>query len=243
MNGVGAGAEPGMTHVVVGSRPWCEGAFVKLARTLPGRWVFIQRREDLTFDYLSALEARYVWVLHWSWKVPPEITERFECVAFHMADLPYGRGGSPLQNLILRGHTTTRLAAFRLTDTLDAGPVYLKEDLSLDGAAEAIYTRASGVAADMICRILREGRRPVPQTGEEVVFLRRTPAESRIDRVSDLRELYDFIRMLDATGYPRAFFEHEGFRFEFGDAALSADSIQASVRITRSPQSTADRRA
>ncbi len=27
---------------------------------------------------------------------------KFECVCFHMTDVPYGRGGSPLQNLIIR---------------------------------------------------------------------------------------------------------------------------------------------
>ena len=31
-----------------------------------------------------------------------EIHENYKCIIFHMTDLPFGRGGSPLQNLISR---------------------------------------------------------------------------------------------------------------------------------------------
>ena len=57
--------------------------------------------EDLTPERLASLDPRYVFFLHWSWKIPAEIHTRFECVIFHMSDVPYGRGGSPLQNLIV----------------------------------------------------------------------------------------------------------------------------------------------
>lgn len=32
---------------------------------------------------------------------------------FHMTNFPYGRGGSPLQNLMKRGHHTTTITALR----------------------------------------------------------------------------------------------------------------------------------
>ena len=44
-----------------------------------------------------------------------------------MTDLPYGRGGSPLQNLILKGKKTTKITAFKMIDKIDAGPIYLKK--------------------------------------------------------------------------------------------------------------------
>jgi len=37
------------------------------------------------------------------WIILKEIFENYEIILFHMTDLPYGRGGSPLQNLIVRG--------------------------------------------------------------------------------------------------------------------------------------------
>jgi len=55
-----------------------------------------------------------------------------------MTYMPYGRGGSPLQNLIVRGYRHTKLTALRMVEEFDAGPVYLKEDLCLEGNAEEI---------------------------------------------------------------------------------------------------------
>jgi len=141
-------------------------------------------------------------------------------------------GGSPLQNLIVRGHRHTKLTALRMAHDFDAGPVYLKEDLSLEGNAEEIYIRATQLAAKMIGQILKEQPEPVPQTGEATVFKRRKPAESNIPGLNSLQALHDFVRMLDAEGYPHAFLEYKGFRYEFNRAALYDGRIVADVRIT-----------
>ena len=99
--------------------------------------------------------------------------DKYECVAFHMTDLPFGRGGSPLQNLILRGFKETVITAFRVTDEWDAGPIYLKRPLSLEGTAQEIFDRASRIIYnDMIPFILMNDIVPAPQTGEVVVFHR-----------------------------------------------------------------------
>jgi methionyl-tRNA formyltransferase len=110
---------------------------------------------------------------YYSWKIPKETHERYECIAFHMTDLPFGRGGSPLQNLILRGFTETVITAFRVTDEWDAGPIYLKRPLSLDGTAQEIFDRASKIIYnDMIPFILMNDIIPTPQEGEVVLFHR-----------------------------------------------------------------------
>ena len=64
---------------------------------------------------------------------------------FHITDLPYGRGGSPLQNLIERGYSSTKLTALRCTADLDAGPIYSQEVLNLAGTAEEIFLRADAL--------------------------------------------------------------------------------------------------
>ncbi len=48
----------------------------------------------------------------------------FNCVVFHMTDLPFGRGGSPLQNLISRGIYKTKISAIKVVKEIDAGPIY-----------------------------------------------------------------------------------------------------------------------
>ncbi|MDP6419948.1 MAG: hypothetical protein QGI81_06725 [Pseudomonadales bacterium] len=217
--------------VIAGSHPWSRRVFDDVIRSFPGVWTFIERPENLTLESLRRLQPRLVFFLHWSWKVPSAITRGFECVGFHMTDLPYGRGGTPLQNLILRGHQTTKLSAFRLTEDLDAGPVYMKADFFLDGSAEAIYLRACHVAADMIRRLIEEPTVPQPQMGDPVIFKRRVPKESRLPESGTPDEVYDFIRMLDAEGYPRAFLDHGRFRLEFRDAMRSPEGVTARVRV------------
>ncbi len=87
-----------------------------------------------------------------------------------MTDLPFGRGGSPLQNLITRGVKSTKISALRCTDVLDGGPIYLKEELSLQGSAEDIYIRADSIIEKMIAAILLTNPEPLEQTGEVVFF-------------------------------------------------------------------------
>ena len=67
-----------------------------------------------------------------------------------MTDLPYSRGGSPLQNLILRGHQETQIIALRCVAELDAGPIYMKRPLSLEESAYEIFVRAADVVQEMI---------------------------------------------------------------------------------------------
>ena len=226
------------SHLVAGCHPWNREVFDRTIRGYPGRWHYVGSPEELTLEAVERLDPRYLFFLHWSWKVRSELVDAYECVAFHMTDLPYGRGGSPLQNLIRRGHRTTRLSAFRMTHDIDAGPIYMKESLALDGRAQEIYVRATELAARMIERIIREHPTPEPQEGEVVRFKRRKPAESAIPESGSARELFDFIRMLDSEGYPRAFIEHGGFRYEFGSARLDGERVSAEVTVT--PRAEAD---
>ncbi|HEX3144480.1 MAG TPA: hypothetical protein VHQ64_10960 [Pyrinomonadaceae bacterium] len=219
-------------YVVAGAKPWSREVFADTISKLPGEWRFVGGVDELKASVLESFKPRFVFFLHWLWKVPAEIFERFECICFHMTDVPYGRGGSPLQNLILRGHQQTKLTALKMVEDFDAGPVYLKTDLSLHGSAQEIYLRANRLAASMIEQIIKEHPEPSPQTGEPTIFRRRKPEESRVSELSSLETLYDFVRMLDADGYPHAFIEHAGFRFEFTKASFEPGRLVTSVNIS-----------
>jgi methionyl-tRNA formyltransferase len=222
------------TYMVCGYKSWNRASFDSIIVKYPGTWHFIDSKEKLTLDALKKVQPRYVFFLHWSWIVPEEILNAFECVNFHMTDLPYGRGGSPLQNLIMAGHREkTKLSAIRMVPELDAGPVYFKTDLSLEGTAQEVLTRQSDQSAKMIERMMQEEPEPVPQKGDVVVFERRTSEQSEIPELDSAQQLYDFIRMLDGEGYPRAFIEHGGHRYEFSDAELDGDTVQARVIVQK----------
>lgn len=219
-------------YIVVGAKAWNRKVFDDVVVHYPGEWHFIGERKSLTVEAITAIDPRYIFFLHWSWKVPAEIFSNYECVCFHMTDVPYGRGGSPLQNLIVRGHRKTKLTALRMVEDFDAGPVYLKRELCLEGNAEEIYIRASYLSAKMIGYIIEEEPVPQSQEGKPTIFKRRKPHQSKIPSLSDMQDLYDFIRMLDAEGYPKAFLEHEGFCYEFSRVSFYDGRLVADVKIT-----------
>jgi methionyl-tRNA formyltransferase len=103
-----------MNYAIATSRPWNEIMARRLQERTGHDFHLINRKDDLSLEKLSELKPRYIFFPHWSYIVPEEIFNSFECVIFHMTDLPYGRGGSPLQNLIQRGHRETKISALLL---------------------------------------------------------------------------------------------------------------------------------
>ncbi len=206
-----------------------------LVRRLPEYTIIrVRDKAELSERCLALQQAEKIFFPHWSWLIPEEIFSHHECIVFHMTDLPYGRGGSPLQNLIVRGHTQTQLSALRCTDVLDGGPVYLKRPLSLDGTAEQILMRAAAITEDLIVEICEKSPQPGPQEGQIVQFRRRQKDDGDIARLDDPREIFNHIRMLDADGYPPAFIEKGKLRLEFSNAELLDDKVQAMVTIRKS---------
>jgi len=223
------------TYVVALSTPFAIEEYRRRTVLLPGRWVLVTEKEQLTTKFLDEQNPRYVFFPHWSYHVPRSIHKRWECVCFHAADVPYGRGGTPIQNLIARGHRSTVLTALRMVEALDSGPVYLKRELSLEGLAEEIYLRIAKQAFDMIEEILELKHVPVQQSGEVVVFDRRTPEQSalQLEELEDEQQVFDFIRMLDAEGYPPAFLEIGEWVIEFKRPALRRTGVWTDAVIRR----------
>lgn len=194
----------------------------------------ITQKEQLTPARLQAATPRYVFFPHWSYVIPREIYSAFPCVVFHMTDLPYGRGGSPLQNLIVKGHTHTKLSAIRVAQGMDTGDIYAKEELDLQGTAEEILRRASGIIfSKMIPFMLEHDPVPVPQSGEVVEFRRRKPEDGRLLPDMDEKMIYDMIRMLDGEGYPNAFVELGGYTLRFHNAVFHNGEVSAQVRFEK----------
>lgn len=222
-----------MNVIIAYSRNWYREMRNELSQKHPEvSFHAIESPDELTFEKVSAMNPAYIFFPHWSHYIDASIYDNFETVIFHMTDLPFGRGGSPLQNLIAKGIYETKISALKCVEQLDAGPIYMKKSLSLDGNAEEIYLRASAVVSDMISEIVDKRPTPVEQEGEVVTFKRRTPEQSNIAGLEELHEVYDYIRMLDAEGYPHAFVEIGKFKFEFTRSSLKEGEILASVRIT-----------
>lgn len=222
-------------YIVVSDRPWSKQVFDQKISKLPGEWHFLVSLDHFGWETIQFVKPKYIFFLHWSQIVPKDIVEQYTCICFHPTALPYGRGGSPVQNMIFTGHEYTRVTMFKMTNKVDAGPWYDCRQLSLLGTAEEIYLRMAETAYCMIENLIRDS---APQfieqddREERVVFKRRKPEQSKVLEYFPLDDLFRFIQMLDAEGYPKAFFEYAGFRFELSRASLKTGRLLADVTIT-----------
>lgn len=178
--------------LVIGQRMWTHDAFDAVTRCWH-TWVTGAHRSDWSMLYvpssarreraidalveaLSETSPRYVFALHWHHRIPDELVDTFEFVNFHATPLPYGRGGSPIENMIARGHDSTVLTAHRMTHGIDDGPIYCQSGpISLSGDYDEICDRFIGPSARMMRRIARGACVAVPQVGEPLVFTRFSP--------------------------------------------------------------------
>ena len=222
-----------MNFILLSEKKWHCELFNNLSNQIPGSWKWIQCKKEFNFEELDIFKPDYIFIPHWSYIIPELIYSQFICIVFHMTDLPYGRGGSPLQNLIIRGHKMTKISAIKVDKGIDTGPVYLKMPLSLSGTAEEIFVRASKLIEIMIKSIINGNLVAIEQIGEPVLFVRRSPEDGDIANCENIDQVYDFIRMLDCEGYPNAFLELGKFRLEFNNAIINTDrTIISNVRIT-----------
>jgi len=221
-----------MVYVIVYNRPWCRNLAGQLEAKTSNTFIAIDNKKDLNWDHLDSINPDYIFFPHWSFIIPKEIYKNFNCVIFHMTDLPYGRGGSPLQNLIVRGHNDTMISAIQCVKEIDAGPVYLKKSLSLYGTAEEIFIRANHIIEKMIVEIIETNPQPLQQRGEITKFRRRKPEDGDLSRSKSIDEVFDYIRMLDADGYQPAFIRVGNYKIEFFRATKKIDAVHASVKVT-----------
>lgn len=224
------------TYIILSEKKWNQSLLQSLKEHEKSiNWILIDNKENFNINFLKQNNVSKIFIPHWSYIISEEIYSQFECIVFHMTDLPYGRGGSPLQNLIVLGHEATKISALRVVKELDAGPIYLKKDLSLLGTAKEIFIRANKIIEQMIVSIVSNGLKPKQQEGEIIKFKRRKPEDSNIVEIDDLVKVYDHIRMLDADGYPKAFLETLSLKLEFSNAQFNSNKeiLIANVRIVK----------
>ena len=222
-----------INYLFVSGKPWHDKIFLELKKNKKQNWYRIKDKSEFNLSFINKICPSKIFIPHWSYKISQEIWSNYECILFHMTDLPYGRGGSPLQNLITRGKTKTKISAIKINQEIDQGDIYIKKSLSLEGSARMIFERSSPIILNMINEIINTKIILKKQVGEVTYFSRRKEEQSDIKDIEELICVYDHIRMLDCEGYPNAFLETKNFKFFFKNASIENNEIQANVRIAK----------
>lgn len=219
--------------LMASTKHWHKPVFDRIVERSKTEGIFVSTHEEL----LQAVsEKNFSWVFfpHWSSIIPKEICEKINGVIFHSTPLPYGRGGSPIQNMIAADHTITKLSAIRLEETLDSGNILTQDDIPLTGTAEEIFLRSCYTIEEQCLRILSNQFTEHPQVGTPTYFKRRKPSDSNVSEqnFTSLLKIHDFIRMLDCENYPKAFLVNNNLRIEFSRSSLKNGKVIADAEIT-----------
>jgi methionyl-tRNA formyltransferase len=191
----------------------------------------IKKKDELTLATLDQFNPDLVFFPHWNWIVSNEIYEKYTCIVFHTAPLPFGRGGSPIQNLIKSGYTKSPVCALAMSEGIDSGPIYDQIDISLNGSLFEIFGRLNDVVNILIIRLICHLPKPKIQTGKVHLFKRLGHEDNEINHESDIEDFYDSIRMLDDPSYPNAYLNLENVCIEFSDPHRKSDELFCKVRI------------
>ncbi|WP_456449423.1 formyltransferase family protein [Hydrogenimonas sp.] len=194
--------------------------------TSPNQWFVPYARRlaeeigaELLFDH-EAIEEGYdiLFILSYHRILPASVqAKNRHNVVVHASDLPRGKGWAPMFWQILEGKNAIPFTMFEASDGVDAGPIYMKRTLHLEGHElnpELRHKQATFTMA--MCRAFLEDyerlKEPSPQRGEESFYPRRSPADSRLDPDRTIREQFNLLRIVDNEAYP-AFFEIDGHRY------------------------------
>ena len=219
-----------ITYVVASSKDWFK-EHPKSKEYSNLNIIEINNKNDLNIESLEKINPRYIFFPHWNWKVDSEIFERFECVVFHTAPLPFGRGGSPIQNLIIRNIDKSPVCALRMTEILDGGPIYTSIEVTLDGTISEIFSRIAVCVEKLIIKICQKNIEPQEQSGDIFSFERLTYADNELISKYTIKQLYDRIRMVDGLDYQRAYINFGQNKIEFTEAHMDQNCLFAKIKV------------
>lgn len=213
----------------------CSNSDFFKSRIKKKNYMFLKNKKDLNLKFLKKKKPDIIFFPHWNYLIKKKIFQNYLCIGFHASPLPYGRGGSPVQNMIVRNFKKTQLCSFKLAKKIDSGPIYTKKEIPLKGTGEKIFLNIYKSILNMIFQI--EKKIPIAkiQKGKAVYFKRRKPKDGNLLISENINEIFNLIRMLDINflNYPKAFIENKKIIFKFKNARLKKNKIEAEVDILR----------
>jgi len=135
----------------------------------------------------------------------------------HASDLPKGKGMSPVTWQVLEGKNKIPIRLFEATKEVDAGKIYLKSNILLNGLELVDEIREKQALETIVLVKSFFEKFPeiggTPQQGEETCYRKRTPEDGRLDVDRTIRDQFNLLRISDNRNYP-AFFEIEGEKYK-----------------------------
>ena len=193
-------------------RDWAKEIYNFLENTFKEHnFIMISSKEEYSEKIIHNENPDLILWYGWSWIIPKKILKKYYSVMLHPSPLPKYRGGSPIQNQIIKGETTSAVTLFKMDGGIDTGDIIYQELFSLEGDLEDIFKHITYIGTDLSVKMLNNfpNLNLTPQDNtKSTYFNRRTPEQSEITleelRGSTAKDLYNKIRALQDP-YPNAF--------------------------------------
>ena len=131
-------------------------------------------------------------------------------IVVHESDLPRGKGWSPVSWQILEGKNKIPITLFEANEEIDAGHIYAKKHMNLDGSEliEEIRHKQGKTTQSLILEFIDNFPRneAEEQKGVESFYPRRCPEDSQLDPNKNLKEQFNLLRICDNERYPAFFY-------------------------------------
>jgi len=209
----------------VGYRSWALNVYKILKQKSSHKFKVQNKKKKISTKEIKKFNPNYILFYGWSDSVPSFLTQNYFCIMLHPSPLPKFRGGSPIQNQIIRNIKISKVTLFKMNHKMDAGPILLTQRLSLEGHIKDIFERLTKIGVNLTLKIFKKKYKLKVQNEKLVtVYKRRQPSESELT-IKEIKNknsnyLYNKIRMLEDP-YPNAFIKtKEGKKIKIKRAEL-----------------------
>ena len=165
----------------------------------------------------------------WSWKIPNSYHSENLSVTLHPGWLPDDKGGIPLQNQIRMGRKSTAVNIMKIEETLDSGPIYSREKISLLGMIEDVWLRMISAGILLTRRFLLEFPNSIEnyqingELGSYHARVKPGDSEIKLDKMS-AEQIFNIVRAhneQDSNSYvEKAHLYWKGYKFIILSCAL-----------------------
>ena len=194
----------------VGYREWALNIYNKIAQNYnDGDVTIIASHDEYNDFFVKEYNPDFILFYGWSWMISEDIISNYKCIMLHPSKLPKYRGGSPIQNQIIRGEENSAVTLFLMNEKMDSGPIVFQELMLLSGSINDIFNRIEELGYQGTMQFLSNPIEGVKQIEEDATyFSRRTEDQGEITS-KELNEqsseyIYNKIRMLQDP-YPNAY--------------------------------------
>lgn len=198
-----------MKVLCVGYREWALQIYNNLKKIKKLNVIIHNQKKNLE-STIKKEQPNIILFYGWSWIIKDSIIRQYNCFMLHPSPLPKYRGGSPIQNQIIRGENISAVTIFKMNDILDGGDIYYQHKISLKGTLNDILKRIILYGTKGTVKLLTSKKIKIKKQDNKIAsfFKRRKPDQSEIT-IKELRSassayLYNKIRMLDDP-YPNAY--------------------------------------